>query len=372
MPRLSRGGVRDQRVDAAVLRPGDRTLRARAAARRAGVDLPAERAGAAGGSRASWSASATTRSTVRPWRMGCATTGCWRAPSGRRRHPTTCSTSSSGPPSGRPRRSRRRSSTARSSADSPSPALTRNGTSSACPASSNPIRSASCCGIARRVKRDARRVASPSSRRSFRTLGEQRKLLNSLVAIRARRTGQPHALVHAEIRRICGGPEVARATVAQLQARIDFLRRGRDWPTQRQGGGIFSSAGTGSATRRAAAARACDSGEYPAALPRRGRYGCYMPSGTKAPNRVRRTGRARPETRPHARQAVGRAARPLAAHARHRPVERLPRRERHGPAQLRRRRRHARAPRGSSPSFWASRWSSCSPATTRASRSCTT
>ena len=31
--------------------------------------------------------------------------------------------------------------------------------------------------------------------------------------------------VHAELRRICGGPEVARATVAQLQSRIEVLRR---------------------------------------------------------------------------------------------------------------------------------------------------
>lgn len=58
-----------------------------------------------------------------------------------------------------------------------------------------------------------------------RTLAEQRRLLNSLVSIRARGTGQPHAMVHAEVRRACGGPEVAKATVAQLQARIDWLRR---------------------------------------------------------------------------------------------------------------------------------------------------
>jgi superfamily II DNA or RNA helicase len=57
-----------------------------------------------------------------------------------------------------------------------------------------------------------------------RTLAEQRKLLNSLVSIRARGSGQTHAMVHAEVRRACGGPEVARATVAQLQSRIDWLR----------------------------------------------------------------------------------------------------------------------------------------------------
>jgi superfamily II DNA or RNA helicase len=58
-----------------------------------------------------------------------------------------------------------------------------------------------------------------------RTLSEQRKLLNQLVSIHARSTGSSHAQIHAEVRRMCGGPEVARATVTQLQARIDLLRR---------------------------------------------------------------------------------------------------------------------------------------------------
>jgi superfamily II DNA or RNA helicase len=58
-----------------------------------------------------------------------------------------------------------------------------------------------------------------------RTLREQRQLLNSLVGLYARQAGEPHGLVHAELRRICGGPAVSHATVAQLQARIDVLRR---------------------------------------------------------------------------------------------------------------------------------------------------
>ncbi|GAA2917283.1 hypothetical protein GCM10017596_20710 [Microbacterium keratanolyticum] len=58
-----------------------------------------------------------------------------------------------------------------------------------------------------------------------RTLREQRQLLNSLVGVYARQTGDPHGAVHAELRRLCGGPAVAQATVAQLQARIDLLRR---------------------------------------------------------------------------------------------------------------------------------------------------
>ena len=55
-------------------------------------------------------------------------------------------------------------------------------------------------------------------------LKEQRQLLNSLVGLYARQSGEQHGHVHAELRRICGGPAVSHATVAQLQARIDVLR----------------------------------------------------------------------------------------------------------------------------------------------------
>jgi superfamily II DNA or RNA helicase len=58
-----------------------------------------------------------------------------------------------------------------------------------------------------------------------RTLTEQRQLLNSLVGLYARQSGEPHGAVHAELRRLCGGPAVSHATVSQLQARIDVLRR---------------------------------------------------------------------------------------------------------------------------------------------------
>ncbi|WP_296193466.1 DEAD/DEAH box helicase [uncultured Microbacterium sp.] len=58
-----------------------------------------------------------------------------------------------------------------------------------------------------------------------RTLKEQRQLLNSLVGLYARQTGEPHGLVHAELRRICGGPAVSHATVTQLQSRIETIRK---------------------------------------------------------------------------------------------------------------------------------------------------
>lgn len=58
-----------------------------------------------------------------------------------------------------------------------------------------------------------------------RTLGEQRKLLSSLVGMYAKVAGEPHKDIHTELRRVCGGPAVAQASVTQLQKRIDLLRR---------------------------------------------------------------------------------------------------------------------------------------------------
>jgi superfamily II DNA or RNA helicase len=51
-----------------------------------------------------------------------------------------------------------------------------------------------------------------------------RKELHSLVGAWARRTGQPHATVHADLRRACSGPEVAKASGDQLRQRIETLR----------------------------------------------------------------------------------------------------------------------------------------------------
>ncbi|MGW9021772.1 DEAD/DEAH box helicase [Leucobacter chromiiresistens] len=58
-----------------------------------------------------------------------------------------------------------------------------------------------------------------------RTLGEQRKLLSSLVGMYAKVSGEAHKDIHTELRRVCGGPAVAQASVTQLQKRIELLRR---------------------------------------------------------------------------------------------------------------------------------------------------
>ncbi len=75
-------------------------------------------------------------------------------------------------------------------------------------------------------RRAASDVGSPPAEVPMlhRTLREQRQLLHSLVGLRARQTGQPHAAIHAELRRRCGGPPVAQATVDQLQQRIETAR----------------------------------------------------------------------------------------------------------------------------------------------------
>jgi superfamily II DNA or RNA helicase len=78
---------------------------------------------------------------------------------------------------------------------------------------------------ARQARRASRAPRPAASIPMYRNLREQRSLLNSLVGMRAKVTGEPHGLIHAELRRVCGGPAVAQATVTQLQARIDHLRK---------------------------------------------------------------------------------------------------------------------------------------------------
>jgi superfamily II DNA or RNA helicase len=51
-----------------------------------------------------------------------------------------------------------------------------------------------------------------------------RRELNGLVAAWNHRTGQPHGVTHAALRRECGGPAAAVATAEQLAARIDRIR----------------------------------------------------------------------------------------------------------------------------------------------------
>ena len=59
---------------------------------------------------------------------------------------------------------------------------------------------------------------------AHRALAAQRKELNKLVAAYARQKGFPHANVHLDLRRACGGPDLAAASSEQVAERIDKIR----------------------------------------------------------------------------------------------------------------------------------------------------
>jgi superfamily II DNA or RNA helicase len=66
--------------------------------------------------------------------------------------------------------------------------------------------------------------AVPEPERKPRTAAERRillrKQLNALVSAHHYRTEIPHGKIHAELRRLCGGPPSAQATIEQLEERI--------------------------------------------------------------------------------------------------------------------------------------------------------
>ena len=66
-------------------------------------------------------------------------------------------------------------------------------------------------------------AAQPVS--AHRALAAQRKELNKLVSAYAQKKGVPHANVHMDLRRSCGGPELASATSEQVTERIETIRR---------------------------------------------------------------------------------------------------------------------------------------------------
>ncbi|WP_425464892.1 DEAD/DEAH box helicase [Nocardioides plantarum] len=59
-----------------------------------------------------------------------------------------------------------------------------------------------------------------------------RRELNGLVAAWYHRTGQPHGVTHAALRKECGGPAAAISNAEQLRARID---RVREWAVKKSG-----------------------------------------------------------------------------------------------------------------------------------------
>ena len=127
-----------------------------------------------------------------------------------------------------------------SSAPPPRSARPRKRPSSACPACSNRTRFRTLL----RKRQDAQVAARSRAARSHaasaapepaaapdappvsrQALAALRKELNGLVGAWSHRTGQPHGVIHAELRRTCGGPPLPQATADQIRARTDAIRR---------------------------------------------------------------------------------------------------------------------------------------------------
>jgi superfamily II DNA or RNA helicase len=66
-------------------------------------------------------------------------------------------------------------------------------------------------------------AAPPATTRQ--ALAALRKELNGLIGAWHHRTGQPHGMIHADLRRACGGPPLPEATADQIRARIEMMRR---------------------------------------------------------------------------------------------------------------------------------------------------
>jgi len=73
-------------------------------------------------------------------------------------------------------------------------------------------------------KGSSRRKADPELA-THRAMAASRKELNSLVSAYARKSGAPHAVVHADLRQTCGGPTLDQANAAQVGQRIETIRR---------------------------------------------------------------------------------------------------------------------------------------------------
>jgi hypothetical protein len=73
-------------------------------------------------------------------------------------------------------------------------------------------------------KREAKQTVPAQREPVALSAGERRvslrRQLNTLVAAHHHRTGLPHGKIHAELRRLCGGPPSAQATIEQLEERI--------------------------------------------------------------------------------------------------------------------------------------------------------
>jgi superfamily II DNA or RNA helicase len=84
-----------------------------------------------------------------------------------------------------------------------------------------------------RIRQQARSArdtsAEPQAQSAHERLAALRRELNGLVAAWHHRSGEPHGVIHAELRRVCGGPPAGAASADELAQRIDTIRR---WAAQ--------------------------------------------------------------------------------------------------------------------------------------------
>ncbi|HTZ23554.1 MAG TPA: ATP-dependent helicase, partial [Streptosporangiaceae bacterium] len=66
---------------------------------------------------------------------------------------------------------------------------------------------------------------APAATVSREGLAKLRKELNGLVGAWSHRTGQPHGVIHAELRQACGGPAIPQASADQIRDRIARIRQ---------------------------------------------------------------------------------------------------------------------------------------------------
>ena len=86
-------------------------------------------------------------------------------------------------------------------------------------------------GFAPAEKEPARQAPTVSREQ----LAALRKELNGLVGAWSHRTGQPHGVIHNELRNSCGGPALPQASAEQIRARIDKIRQ---WALTRRLSGL--------------------------------------------------------------------------------------------------------------------------------------
>lgn len=84
-----------------------------------------------------------------------------------------------------------------------------------------------------KVQKQSRAASQPDTVEQLSTheqLAMLRRELNSLVAAWHHRSSQPHGVIHARLRKECGGPAAAVASAEQLNTRIEAVR---DWAVRR-------------------------------------------------------------------------------------------------------------------------------------------